>query len=92
MYCRCGGPKSVLVAYMIRVLPEDYCKEDPCNFPWDGELAWNWPTFEQLCVQNLALAISYCFSPIRARTKSGWLDVDQELDMGCQLLTRTFPS
>ena len=27
----------------------------------------------------------------RARTKSGWLEVDQELDMGCQLLTRTFP-
>ena len=26
-----------------RVLPEDYCKEDPCNFPWDGELARNWP-------------------------------------------------
>ena len=22
-----------------RVLPEDYCKEDPCNFPWGGELA-----------------------------------------------------
>ena len=22
-----------------RVLPEDYCKEDPCNIPWDGELA-----------------------------------------------------
>ena len=26
----------------------------------------------------------------RARTKSGWQEVDQELDMGCQLLTRTF--
>ena len=25
-----------------------------------------------------------------AHTKSGWLEVDQELDMGCQLLTRTF--
>ena len=22
-----------------RVLPEDCCKEDPCNFPWGGELA-----------------------------------------------------
>ena len=22
-----------------QVLPEDYCKEDPCNFPWGGELA-----------------------------------------------------
>ena len=25
----------------VGVLPEDYCKEDPCNFPWDGELAKN---------------------------------------------------
>ena len=25
------------------------------------ELTKSWPTFEQLCVQNLAWAISYCF-------------------------------
>ena len=30
----------------------------------DGEeLTKSWPTFVQLCVQNLALVISYCFSP-----------------------------
>ena len=27
------------------------------------ELTKSWPTFEQLCVQNLAGAISYSFSP-----------------------------
>ena len=46
------------------------------------ELTKSWPTFEQLCVQNLALAISYCFLLPKARTKSGWLEVDQELDNG----------
>ena len=48
------------------------------------ELTKSWPTFEQLCVQNLALAISCCFPPAKkkARTKSGWLEVDQELDNG----------
>ena len=52
-----------------RVLPEDYCKEDPCNFPWGGELARSWPRVgqlltnsHQLCVQNLALALVCCFS------------------------------
>ena len=45
------------------------------------ELTKSWPTFEQLCVQNLALAISCCFLLPRACTKSGWLEVDQELDM-----------
>ena len=25
----------------VPVLPEDYCKEDPCNFPWERELAMN---------------------------------------------------
>ena len=53
----------------------------------DQELA----NFEQLCVQYLALAISCCFILPRACTKSGWLEVEQELDMGCQLLTRTSP-
>ena len=41
-------------------------------------------------VQNLALSIAV-FLLARACTKSGWLEVDKELDMGCQLLTRTFP-
>ena len=39
---------------------------------------------------KLFVRISYFLLP-RVRTKSGWLEVDQELDMGCQLLTRTFP-
>ena len=63
----------------------------PMGWGVGEELTKSWPTFEQLCVQNLAWAISYCCLPPKARTKSGWLEVDQELDMGCQLLTRTFP-
>ena len=31
-----------------RVLPEDHCKEDPCNFPWGGVLATSWPRVGQL--------------------------------------------
>ena len=86
-----------MLSYFSWALPEDYSKEDPCNFLWDRELARNWPRVGQLlnnseCVQNLTLAIWYCFFLLpRAHTKSGWLKVDQELDMGCQLLTRTFP-
>ena len=57
----------------------------PMGWGVGKELTKSWPTFEQLCVQNLAWAISYCLSP-RAHTKSGWLEVGQELDMGCQLL------
>ena len=35
------------------------------------ELTKSWPTFEQLCVQNLAWAISYCFLlPMFSPTKS----------------------
>ena len=30
------------------------------------ELTKTWQTFEQLCVQNLGLAISYCFSPTKS--------------------------
>ena len=33
------------------------------------ELTKSWPTFEQLCVQNLVLAISCCFSPTRSAYK-----------------------
>ena len=46
------------------------------------ELTKSWPTFEQLCVQNLALAISCCFSPTKSAYKIRWLEVDQELDNG----------
>ena len=35
-----------------------------------GELTKSWPTFEQLCVQNLALATSYCFSPTKIRKET----------------------
>ena len=64
----------------------------PMGWGVGEKLTKSWPTFEQLCVHNIALAISYCFSTSKsaARTKSGWLEVDHELDMGCQLLTRTF--
>ena len=51
----------------------------------DQELANFWAT---LCTKSWA--VSYCFLLPRMRTKSGWLEVDQELDMGCQLLARTF--
>ena len=66
---------------LAQVLPEDYCKEDPCNFHGWGvgeESTKSWPTFEQLCVQDLAWAISYCFPPAK-RTKSGGLEVDQRV-------------
>ena len=37
----------------------------PMGWGVGEELTKSWPTFEQLCVQNLALAISYCFSPTK---------------------------
>ena len=63
-----------LVFLSLRVLPEDYCKEDPCNLIKKGwgvgeELTKSWPTFEQLWVQNLAWAFSYCFSPTESAYK-----------------------
>ena len=75
-------PRRNLARTPFRCCQRDYCKEGPCNFPWGGVLAMSltksWPTFEQLCVQNIALAISYCFfSYQKKRTKSGWLEVDQ---------------
>ena len=77
-----------------RAFPENHCRTTlAASMGWGvgEELTKSWPTFEHLCVQNLALAISCCFFLLpRARTKSCWLEVDQELDMGCQLLTRTF--
>ena len=30
-------------AILKKVLPEDCCKEDPCNFSWEGEWVRNWP-------------------------------------------------
>ena len=51
----------------------------PLQFPmgWGvgEELTKSWPTFEQLYVQNLALAIRTAFLLLRARTKSGWLEL-----------------
>ena len=37
-----SSPAPVSILELIRVVPEDYArcgKEDPCNFPWGGELA-----------------------------------------------------
>ena len=48
-----------------------------------------WPTFERLRVQKSCLAISYCFSPTKSAYKIRL--AGRELDMGCQLLTQTFP-
>ena len=31
--------KKYALLSLLQVLPEDYCKEDPCNFPWGEELA-----------------------------------------------------
>ena len=77
------------------MLPEDYCKEDPRYFLWDMELARNWPRVGQLLSNPVYKILPWRFRAVvlrpRACTKSGWLEVDQELDMGCQLLTRTFP-
>ena len=58
------------------MLPEDYCKADPRNVGWGvgEELTKSWPTFEQLCVQNLALAISCCFSPTKSVYKIQLID------------------
>ena len=56
----------------------------PMGWGVGDELTKSRPTFEQLCVQNLALAISYFFYPTKSAykctIKSGWLEVDQELD------------
>ena len=43
-----------------------------------------------LCIESF-LGDVILVSPTKCAYKSGWLEVDQELDMGCQLLTRTFP-
>ena len=126
------------------VLPEDYCKRDPCNFNTEMlvSIVGNpCPTLGQLLASRILYALlvgekqhetaraRFCkkscsevgqllvnSSPTplptrsarvflaivlwqhqrfilwfsRAHTKSGWLEVDQELNMGCQLLTRTF--
>ena len=54
------------------------------------ELTKSWPTFDQLCVQILLRRFHTVFLPPRARTKSGRPEVDQELDMGWQLLHEHF--
>ena len=73
----------------VWVWPEDYCKEDPCNFPWNGELARNWPRVGQLLSNSVYKILPWRFLAVfllpRARTKSAWLEVDQELDVGCQV-------
>ena len=75
------------------MLPQDRCGKDPCNIPWGGELARSWPRVGQLLGNSVCKVLPWRFRTVfllpRDRTKSGWLEVDQELDMGCQLLTRT---
>ena len=55
----------------------------PMGWGVGDELTKSWPTFEQLCVQNLALAISYCFSPTKSaykiRLARSWPRVGQRL-------------
>ena len=41
----------------------------PMGWGVGEQLTKSWPTFEQLCVQNLALAISCCFSPTMSEYK-----------------------
>ena len=87
------GEQSGDPLYCSQVLPEDFCKEDPCNFPRGGELAMSWPRVGQLMSNSVEKILPWRFRTVfllpKARTKSGWLEVDQELDMGCQLLGET---
>ena len=57
-------------AYFCRVLPERGLLQGrpllPTGWGAGEELTKSWPTSEQLCVQNLALAISCCFSPAKS--------------------------
>ena len=53
----------------------------------DQELTNFWATLcTKSCPGDFVL-----FFPTKSAYKSGWLEVDQELEVGCQLLTRTFP-
>ena len=77
-----------------RVLPEDYCKEDPCTShgmgSWRGiDQAKSWPTSAPC--RKIAMAISYCFSPRKSAYRIRLARGDQELDTGCQFWTRTCP-
>ena len=78
-----------------RVLAEDHCKEGPAISQGEGKLARNSPKIDQLLSNSVYKILPWRFYVVfllpRARAKSGSLDIDQELDMGCQLLTRTFP-
>ena len=60
-------------------LPEDYCKEDPCNFPWDGELARNWPRVDQLLSNSVHQILPWRFRTVcllsyqeRVQNPVGW--------------------
>ena len=80
---------------LARVLPEDYCKEDPCNFPWGRELARSWPRVGQLLSNSVYKILLGRFRTVfllaRACTKSGRLEVDQELDMGWPTFDMNIP-
>ena len=60
-----------------------------------GSWWWiNWPRVHELFSNSVHKILPWRFRAIfllrRVRTKSGWQEVDQELDMGCQLLAQTF--
>ena len=63
----------------------------PCDLPWDGMGRWRGIDQDQLLSNSVYKILPWRFRAVfllsRARAKSGWLEVDQELGMGCQLLT-----
>ena len=71
-----------VVFYITRVLPEDYFKDDPCNFPWDGELVKNRARVDQHVSNSVYKILAWRFPALvllpRVRKKSSWLELDQE--------------
>ena len=67
-------------------------RKAPATSDGGGELARSGPRVGQLSAYNIfPRRFRTVFLLPRACTKSGWLEVDQKFDMGCQLLTRRFP-
>ena len=58
--------------------------EDPCKFRWGGELLKRWPRVGQVLSNSVYKILPWRFRTVfllpTARTKSGWLEVDQEVD------------
>ena len=64
-----GMRQSTFQSGVARGLLQGRPLQLPMGWGVGEELTKSWPTFEQLCVQNLALAISYCFSPTKSAYK-----------------------